>query len=293
MGASRPAVGDPAPVGEPGPGGDPGAGPAPLQRSGGLPLWRQIYADLRRRLEDGEFPGTFPGELSLAAEYEVSRHTVREALRHLRSEGAVIGERGRPSRLAPPAIAQPLGVLYSLFASAETLGLDQRSVVRMLDVRADGVVATRLGLEESTPLIYLERLRLVAEIPLAVDRVWLPAAIAAPLLAADFSHTALYDELAARTGLRPDGGCEQMHAAVATAAERRLLEIPAGVAVFRIDRLSRCGTEPLEWRCTLVRGDRFSVTAEFAAGAVTPGLRALPPRPGYPPPPTVSLVASR
>lgn len=270
-----------------------GSGSAPLLRRGSLPLWRQIYADLRRRLEEGEFPGAFPGELALAAEYAVSRHTVREALRRLRSEGAVIGERGRPSRLAPPAIAQPLGVLYSLFASAEALGLEQRSVVRMLDLRADGVVATRLGLEESTPLVYLERLRLAAEIPLAVDRAWLPAAVAAPLLAADFSHTALYDELAARTGLRPDGGCEQMHAAVATAAERRLLEIPAGVAVFRIDRLSRCGGEPIEWRTTLVRADRFSVTAEFAAGALTPGLRALPTRPGLPPPPAVSLAAGR
>ena len=31
---------------------------------------------------------------------------------------------------------------------------------------------------------------------LALDRVWMPATIGAPLLKVDFSHTALYDEMA-------------------------------------------------------------------------------------------------
>jgi len=41
--------------------------------------------------------------------------------------------------------------------------LEQRSLVRFLEVRQDGVVATRFGLEESTPLVYLERLRLAGQ----------------------------------------------------------------------------------------------------------------------------------
>ena len=65
--------------------------------------------------------------------------------------------------------------------------------MRTLDVRADGVAAARLGLEEPTPLVYLERLRLAADEPLAVDRVWLPERLAAALLEVDFSRTALYD----------------------------------------------------------------------------------------------------
>ena len=41
----------------------------------------QILDDLRRRLSDGEFIQSFPGEHVLVAEYRVSRHTIREALR--------------------------------------------------------------------------------------------------------------------------------------------------------------------------------------------------------------------
>jgi GntR family transcriptional regulator len=237
-----------------------------LERGGGRPLWAQLLADLRRRLKAGAFTDSFPGELALVAEYGVSRHTVREALRRLREEGVVVAARGRAPRVAEPAeIEQPLGALYSLFASVEAAGLHQHSVVRTLDVRADGLVATRLGLEESTPLVYVERLRLAGPEPLAVDRVWMPERLAAPLLDVDFTHTALYDEYAARCGVRLSGGQEHLRAVLPTAAERRLLGVGAGVAAFAIERLGCAGDEPVEWRHTLVRGDRFAVTAQFSA----------------------------
>jgi GntR family transcriptional regulator len=252
----------------------------PLDRSGACPLWVQVRDDLLARLEAGEFADAFPGELGLTVEYGVSRHTVREALRQLRADGLVTAERGRTPRLARPTeIEQPLGALYSLFASVEAAGLAQCSVTRRLEVRADGVFAARLGLEESTPLLYLERLRLAGEQPLAIDRVWLPAAVATPLLDADFTRTALYDELARRCGVRLQGGREHLSAVVPTPAERRLLGIGTGVAAFAIDRLGRSNGRPIEWRHTVVRGDRFSVVTDFSArsgyrdGAATPATR--------------------
>lgn len=226
----------------------------------------QLLADLRRRLAEHEFLAAFPGELALVAEYGVSRHTVREAVRRLRDEGVVVAGRGRVPRAAGPAeIEQPLGEIYSLFSAVEATGRVQRSVVRTLDVRADGVVAARLGLEESTPLVHLERLRFADSDPLAVDRVWLPERLAAPLLDVDFGRTALYAEYADRCGVRVTGGSERIRAVVPAAAERELLGVGAGVAALVIDRLGLAGDRPVEWRHTLVRADRFSVTARFSA----------------------------
>ena len=237
-----------------------------LQRATGVPLWQQLQADLQLRLQEGEFTEAFPGELELRDEYGVSRHTVREALRALREEGLVTANRGRPPRVGGEAeITQPLGALYSLFESVESAHLRQRSVVRRLEVRADAHVAVRLGLEESTPLIYLERLRLADEQPLAFDCTWLPASIARPLLEADFSHTALYDELAARCGVRLTGGHEQIKAEIPTSAQRSLLEIGPDIAIMRVERTGTISGNPIEWRTTLIRGDRFSVLADFNA----------------------------
>ncbi len=243
----------------------PSAGPSVLDRRSPLPLWAQLDADLRRRLDTGEFAEAFPAEHALVSQYAVSRQTVREALRRLRAEGLVTAERGRAPRLAPqPQFSQPLGALYSLFSSVEARGTEQRSEVRRLELTHDGTVATRLGLEESTPLLFLERLRLAGGEPLALDRVWLPAALARPLLQADFSHTSLYDELATRCGVRLSGGQEQLSAVLGSTAERRSLQVGAGVALLAIDRMSCAGGVPVEWRQTLVRGDRYTVTVSFS-----------------------------
>ncbi|MFC5063749.1 GntR family transcriptional regulator [Actinomycetospora atypica] len=245
-------------------------GPRALTRSGGKPLWGQLQDDLLRRIRVHDFDGgAFPGELALMDQYAVSRHTVRQALAQLRADGIVVAERGRAPRIGspgpPPGIDQPVGEVYSLFTSVEESGRAQRSVVRRLERVADGVVASRLGLEESTPLLLLERLRLADDEPLAWDRVWLPFADAEPLVGADLTHTALYAELAARTGLRVDGGRERIHAEVADEAVGPLLDVPSGAPVFRIARLGTAAERPVEWRQTLIRADRFHLTADFGA----------------------------
>ena len=248
--------------------GHPADAARPLDRRSPMPLWAQLRDELRHRLAGGAFGENFPGELALVEEYAVSRHTVRSALRELRAEGLVIAERGRRPRLAShPPIAQPLGTLYSLFASVESAGLRQTSILRAREICADGVIADRLQLEASTPLFRLERLRLAGGEPLALDTVWLPAEIASALLEADFTHTALYDELANRAGVRIVGGRETIRAVALTKAQQRLLNIPATVGALAIDRLGYADGQPIEWRHTLIRGDRFSLVAEFSPRA--------------------------
>ncbi|GAA4668458.1 GntR family transcriptional regulator [Nocardioides nanhaiensis] len=239
---------------------------AGIDRRSALPLWAQVRADVERRLRRGEFASAFPGEMALVAEYGVSRHTVRQALRSLRESGLVEAGRGRAPRVSADEIAQPHGALYSLFSSVRDSGHAQRSLVRALDARADGTVATRLGLEESTPLVYLERIRLADDEPLAMDRVWLPARLAAPLLEADFTETSLYDELDRRCGVRLTGGRERVRAVVPTPAERVLLGIGQDTAALAMERTGELRGRPVEWRQTLVRGDRFSLLTEFAGG---------------------------
>jgi GntR family transcriptional regulator len=51
---------------------------------------------------------------------------------------------------------------------------------------------------------------------------------------------------------------------VPTASERRALGVHAGVAAFAIERLVRSEDEPVEWRHSLVRGDRYSLVVELS-----------------------------
>ena len=237
-----------------------------LDRKSPLPLWAQLFDDLTNRLTSGDFAGDFPAEMDVAAEYGVSRNTVREAMRRMRADGVVIAERGRRPRVVLDAgIEQPLGALYSLFASVEAAGLKQTSVVRSLEIRSDADVSPHLGLEPGAPLFYLERLRLAGGEPLALDRVWMPENIGTSLMTADFTHTALYDELFRRRGLRLSMGSERIRAVVPSEGDLDLLQLPIGSAALAIDRLAHGRGELVEWRQTLIRGDRFSLVAEFSA----------------------------
>jgi GntR family transcriptional regulator len=226
-----------------------------------------LLDDLRQRLANNEFGEEFPSELDLVHDYGVSRNTVRDAVRRLRAEGAVIAGRGRRPRPGRGAeIEQPLGALYSLFSSVEAAGLEQRSVVRTLEIIAQPEVASRLGLGASNELLHLERLRLAGGEPLALDHVWFPAEIARPLLDSDFTHTAFYEELALRTGVRLTGGEERIYAVIPDRNERSVLAITKETAALAIDRIGFVKDRQVEWRQTLVRGDRFNVSATFSAG---------------------------
>lgn len=238
-----------------------------LDRSNPLPLWAQLEADLRRRMATGDLEVRLPPEPQLAEDYAVSRQTVREAVRRLQEAGLLRRERGRGTFVAERELVQPLGVVYSLFRNVEAQGVTQTSDVRALDRRRDPTAAGRLGIAPDADLVYLERLRRADGTPLALDRVWMPAAVAAPLLEADFHHTALYDELARRCNVRVDNGWERVRAVMPSRAERDLLDVGPRAAAFAIERVGRAQGRTVEVRTTLVRGDSYSLLIEWSPSA--------------------------
>lgn len=250
-----------------------------LDRSSPLPLWAQLLEDLRSRLEAGEFAEAFPTDLDLTSSYGVSRHTAREAVRRLQAEGVVRRERGRGTFVRSPTFEQPTGAIYSLFRSIEAQGLEQRSAVLDASVVTDAEVAAHLDLSADAELVRVERLRSAEGHPLAHDTVWLPAASARPLLEVDLTHTALYDELQARCGIRPVAGTEWIATELPGPVDRELLGVAAKQPVFRIRRRSTTSEgEPVEWRETVIRGDRYTFVAQWTAtGAYETVLRAAEP----------------
>ncbi len=196
------------------------------------------------------------------AAYSVSRSTV-QALRRLRADGTVLAGPGQRPRLNPE-IRQPIGALYSRYESIEAAGLEQRSVVRHLKVCDDAEACRQLGVEVTTSLVHLERLRFAGNEPLAIDRMFLPASLAAPILEADLTSAGFSQVLEARPGIRLTGGHEVLKAMVPTRAQRDQLAMPSGVALLAIEPLGKVDDRIVEWRQTFVRGDRFSVIADFS-----------------------------
>lgn len=236
-----------------------------LDRSSPMPLWAQLEAELRRRLDAGEFDDGFPTDAQLVSRYEVSRHTVREAIRNLNKTGLLRRERGRGTVVNRADFEQPLGGLYSLFRSIESAGVAQKSTVLEMGAARNPEAASHLGLDEDADLFHLERIRFAGELPLAVDRAWLPMNLAEPLLDADFSRTALYDELERSCGIRPNRGWERLMPVLPSFADRDRLQLKRNDAAFFLERLGQFNEQTIEWRTTTIRGDRYRFVADWSS----------------------------
>jgi GntR family transcriptional regulator len=235
-----------------------------LDRASPMPLWSQLHDDLRRRVDAGEFAERFATDQQLMQQYGVSRQTVREAVRRLTESGMLERERGRGTRVRH--FEYPGGSLQSLHEQIEAQGAEQRSVVLVRERVVNPQMAERLALGADAKLVHISRLRLADGEPVALDDAWLSERHGAPLLEVDLTRTGIYPLLRSVAGIDVDGGTEQLTPVVPTPAERAALKLPRGAAAFSIERLARRGDEPIEWRRTLVRGDRYTITLSLDRG---------------------------
>ncbi len=60
------------------------------------------------------------------------------------------------------------------------------------------------------------------------------------------------------------GGWERTRPGLPDAALRRLLHLAPSSAVLVVERLALAGEVPVEWRHSVVRGDRYCFRAEWA-----------------------------
>lgn len=234
-----------------------------IDRNSPLPLWAQISEDLRVRTAKGEFDNHFPTEEDLARTYGVSRQTVREAIRRLEADGLVIRERGRGTSLAPVLLEQPINAIYSMASTVRAKGLVERSeVVSVKRDKAPSEAIELLG-DDARDAIYIERIRYAGDDPIGWDRSWLPSKVASVLLDLDLSSGGIYELLDAHCGIRITGGWERIQPIVPSLADQRRLGISKDTGVFSINRLALSGSDPVEWRRSRIRGDRYSLVAQW------------------------------
>jgi GntR family transcriptional regulator len=241
-----------------------------LRPTGGAPLHTQLEAALRRLIRSGDLPtGTaLPGELELAAELHLSRHTIRHALTALAGEGLLQRERGRGTRVVAPAAEavteRSLAGFYAFAWEVSARGLDQRSYILSREtLPAPRDQARHLGVAGGAPLERIVRLRTAGGEPLVIETAWLPAALAASITSEVLEQGSIYDALERRLGVRIMRAHETIRPVVLSRALARLLTVRAGSAAFQVERTTWSERGPIEWHESLVRGDRYLYSVDL------------------------------
>ncbi|PRX97271.1 GntR family transcriptional regulator [Allonocardiopsis opalescens] len=233
-----------------------------------MPFYHQLKELLLAEIErKGLRPGDrIPGDHELCLTYGVSRTVVRQALAELEFAGVVERVKGRGTFVARPKVTEGLAQsLTGLFEDAAARGSHLRSEVRALEERpAEIQVAHDLGVAPGHPVVFLERLRFIDDVPWAHTFTYVPAELAPGLLAEDFTEASLYHLLERRYGVVLARARRTIEAAVANAELARNLDIRVGDPVLVLRSVCVDGDgRPVEHFVAFHRGDRSRMEVDL------------------------------
>jgi len=207
----------------------------PNNRINGMPAYKRIQASIVKRIENGQLkPGdAVDSERELAKIHQVSLMTARHALTGLEREGMVQRRRGAGTFVAPPKVH-----FNKLTSFTEQMA--GRSLTACSKVLSFGVVdneqevAARLALAAQTRLLKLERLRLAADEPFAVETCYLPAEEFAGITRSAVARGSLFSILEDGYGIEIAYADEEMDATAAAPATANLLKVARNEPLLRI-----------------------------------------------------------
>jgi GntR family transcriptional regulator len=205
------------------------------KRANGIPAYQKIQATILKRIENGQLkPGdAVDSERELAKIHQVSLMTARHALTALEREGMVQRRRGAGTFVAPPKVH-----FNKLTSFTEQMA--GRSLIACSKVLSFGVVdneqevAARLGLAANSRLLKLERLRLAADEPFAVETCYLPAEEFDGITRNAVAHGSLFSTVESGYGIQIAYADEEMDATAAAPATASLLKVARNEPLLRI-----------------------------------------------------------
>jgi GntR family transcriptional regulator len=230
------------------------------------------YYQVKRHLLEliGELaPGAaVPTERDLTAELATSRTTVRRALAELVGEGRLVRRQGSGTFVAEPKIVWPLQ-MSSFTNQANAYGY--ATSTRLLEAardRADVEIADRLAVKPGAPTYRIERLRLVDDIPMAIESSHLSAARFPGLIGELRREPSLYRILSSKYDVVPIEAEETIETASAAPREADLLGVDTGSPVLVLGRHSfDADNSPIEYVRSWYRGDRYTFVARLTASS--------------------------
>ncbi|OBK44469.1 GntR family transcriptional regulator [Mycobacterium sp. 1081908.1] len=221
---------------------------------------RRVADVLRQQIHAGAYPDALPAEHELAAEFAVSRNTVREALTVLKNEGLI--DRGPKigTHVAQRKYSHGLDRLLGLKETFKHLGEVRNEVRAAMPVTAPPAVARRLGLEPGEQAVFVERLRYLGDLPLSLDLTYLAPDIGTRILDHPLETNDIFALIEQVSGQRLGSRALALEAIPADAHSAAALQVPDGAALLMLERLTSLDDgRPVDLEYIRMRGDRITM----------------------------------
>lgn len=235
-------------------------------RSRPEPLWHQAENAVRELIARGTWPDgmQLPNEGKLSELLGVSRITVRHALRNLEQSGLLRREHGRGTFVRRSTVIGGIRGLTSFTQEMAERGLVVGSrILEMIEIPADGEVASALEIADGTPVYRIRRLRAGDDQPIGIQTAYLPASQFPRLLEIEGPIPSLYELLRNRFGVTPRTAREIYRVGAVDGDDAELLDIAAGSPAFIVHRITSGNGKPFEFTISIMRGDRYEIRSKL------------------------------
>lgn len=225
-------------------------------------LYRRLQDALRSAIHEGVVSAgaMIPGERELAQRLNLSRVTVRNALKGLVDERLMVQRHGARTSVAE-RLEKPIAVFTSFSEDMGARGREPGAKWLLAEVGlASAAEIVALGISPGTQVCRLHRLRTADAVPMAIEYTIIPTEF---LPSPDLVGNSLYETLRVR-GCMPTRALQRLRSDIATEAEAPLLQVPVGAPVLEIER--RCSLENgrvVEHTCSRYRGDAYDFMIEL------------------------------
>lgn len=200
--------------------------------------YQRIQQVIRTWIETGQLrPGdAVASERELARIHQVSLITARHALQSLEREGLLERRRGVGTFVATPKIH--FNKLMSYTEQMASRGLPTRSKIIYSGLLSDEPeIAARLSLSPTSTLVKIERVRLAADQPFALEACHLSAEKFSGMVDTPLERSSLFETLEENYGIELSYSDDEIDSTAADARVATLLDVPRGTPLLRIRQL--------------------------------------------------------
>jgi DNA-binding GntR family transcriptional regulator len=206
---------------------------------GNIPQYLKIYELLRKHILEGVYQegDILPSENELCRLHNITRPTVRLALAKLINDGLIHKHQGKGSIVHH--IPDDIGIL-SVSGTTSAIG---RKILKTHILNGPSVIPwpekfifDLSPLELESGCLYLERIRMVGEIPLFYDISYIPNVNLPRFCSRSFENKSLFEILRKNYSIEIKGGLQRLKAIAADGTIIDLLKVKKGKPILYLER---------------------------------------------------------
>jgi len=203
------------------------------------PHHRRLYEVLRKHIIEGFYMegDLLPSENELCQLYGVTRPTVRQSLSNLANDGFISRHQGKGSIVHH--LPREIGIL-SVSGTTSAVGdrnLKTRIIVKPVIIPwKDDFMFPLSDLEKESGCVYMERLRLLDDIPIFYDISYIANINLPRITSRKFENQSLFRILRDHYQIEIKGGEQRIKAIPASARISRFLQMKKGDPVLHLER---------------------------------------------------------